>query len=110
MKTYKVKMVLVAALVIGIALPAIGLAASPSQLDASSVKVSYGDLNIHTKAGAKALYSRLKRAAQEACSVESHVRYGSLRTVQKTKVCYQEALASAVDRIDSDELSKIHAG
>ena len=110
MRTIKVKMILAGALAIGLTTPTIGVAASPDQLDASSVRVSYGDLNIHSKAGAKVLYSRLKNAAEEACSIESHVRFSSLRTVQKTRVCYQEALASAVERIESDELSKIHAG
>ena len=58
-------------LVVGMAVPAISLAAAPSQIDKETVKVSYADLNIQSEAGAKVLYTRLKKASQEVCGIQS---------------------------------------
>ena len=106
----RVKILLFAAIAFGVALPVIGLAASPSQLETVAIKVAYDDLKIDTTAGARVLYFRLKRAAEEACGIEAHVRYGSLKMTQQAKACYEEALAAAVETISSEELSRIHAG
>ena len=95
--------------VIGLATPMISLAAAPSQIDDTSVNVSYADLNIEAEAGAKVLYARLKRASEQVCSVESHLVLGSLTAVHKAKVCYKDALAAAVAEIDSDTLTNIHS-
>ncbi|MCK5325442.1 MAG: UrcA family protein [Woeseiaceae bacterium] len=101
---------------IGLATPMISLAAAPSQIDDTSVNVSYADLNIEAEAGAKVLYARLKRASEQVCSVESHLGWvgarrllGSLTAVHKAKVCYKDALAAAVAEIDSDTLTNIHS-
>ena len=97
-------------LAIGITLPAIELAAAPSQIEGFSVKVSYADLNIHSEAGAKVLYSRLKRASQKVCDVGSYSQHGSVLEVRKAKACYHETLSTAVGNIDSDALKNVHSG
>ena len=70
--------------------------------------MSYEDLNINSEAGARVLYSRLKRASAKACNVESLSEHGSIERVSDAKLCYHEVLSSAVENIDSDALTKIH--
>ena len=96
-------------LALGVALPAITFAGAPSYFEEVSVKVSYEDLNIHSEAGARVLYSRLKRASEKACDVESLSEHGSIERVRAAKLCYHEVLSSAVENIDSDALTRIHA-
>ena len=90
-----------------LAIPMTAIGASPSQFEDVSVKVSFADLDIHTDAGAKALYSRLKRASEVACDVDSYMRSG-LSVYQKARACYEEALDDAVASINSDALQQIH--
>lgn len=96
--------------VLGVGAPAIVLAASPSQFDTNSITVSYADLNIESAEGARVLYTRLKRASREACDVHTLTVAGSVRRVAQAQACYREALSEAVEEIDSDALTKIHAG
>lgn len=93
-----------------ISAPAIGFAAAPSQLDDVSVKVSYSDLNIHSKAGAQVLYVRLKQASEEVCGIQSHIINGSLARTLKARQCFRETLDASVEKIDSEALTEIHAG
>ena len=74
----------------------------------TSVKVSYEDLNINSEAGARVLYSRLKRASEKVCNVESLTEHGSIERVRDARLCYREVLSSAVENIDSDALTRIH--
>jgi UrcA family protein len=97
-------------LVIGVAVPAIGLAATPSQLDDVSIRVSYADLNIQSEAGAKVLYSRLKRASEQACGIQSHVINGSLVATLRARNCFRDTLEASVEKIDSEALTEIHSG
>ena len=97
-------------LLIGIALPATGMAAAASQIDDASIKVSYADLNIRSEAGARVLYARLKRATEEVCGIQSHVINGSLAETLRARTCFREALEASVEKIDSDALKEIHSG
>ena len=96
-------------LLLGIALPATGMAAAPSQIDDASIKVSYADLNIHSEAGARVLYTRLKRATEEVCGIQDHVINGSLAATLRARTCFEKTLEASVRKIDSDALSKIHS-
>ena len=97
-----------AAAVITISLPLSASAATPSQFEDVSVKVSYKDLNLDSEAGAQSLYSRLKHASKRACNVRSRTVTGSLRAVAEAKRCYNETLEAAVRQIDNDALTRIH--
>lgn len=97
-------------LAIGFTLPAIAAAGAPSQIDRDSVTVSFADLDIYSDAGAKVLYSRLKRASARACDMEPYWELGSLSRARIAKSCYDEALSTAVENIDSDALKNIHTG
>ena len=92
-----------------LALPMTAIGAAPSQFEDVSVKVSFADLDIHSDAGAKVLYSRLKRASEDACDLSSLAVRG-LSERQKAKACYREALDTAVSSIESDALQQIHEG
>jgi UrcA family protein len=79
------------------------LAAEPG--DRLTKKVTYGDLNLESQEGAKALYSRLRFAAQEVCfPFESRElsRQGAWRA------CFNEALESAVANINKPLVSALH--
>jgi UrcA family protein len=86
------------------------LAASPSQFYDGGVSVSFSDLDINKAAGAKVLYSRLQRASESVCNVESYRELGSLSRVAQAERCYRETLDKAVAKIDSAALNKIHSG
>ena len=101
---------LLSLLLLGIAVPAIGLAAAPRQSEEVSVTVSYSDLNIQSEAGARVLYSRLKRATEEVCGFESSVASKSLAETSLARACVRETLEASVQKIDSDALAEIHSG
>ena len=100
---------IVAFVVIGFGASAPAVASPQSQFEEGKISVSYADLNIQNAAGAKVLYSRLRRAAESVCDVKSYYESGSLARLTKSKQCYTKALDKAVVRIDSDALTKIHA-
>ena len=97
-------------LMLGMTLPAIGTAAAPSQFEDASVRISYADLDIQSEAGARVLYSRLKRASERACNKSSYWERASISMTVKAEECYREALTNAVESVGSDALKKIHAG
>ena len=97
-------------LLLGIAVPVIGMAAAPGQSEDVSVTVSYSDLNIQSEAGARVLYARLKRATEEVCGLESYVANKSLAETSHARACVRETLEASVEKIDSDALAEIHSG
>lgn len=97
-------------LVAGLGVSSAAGAASPSQFDNGAISVSFADLNINNKAGAKVLYRRLQRASESVCSLDSYRELGSLSRVAQAESCYAETLNEAVAKIDSDALKALHAG
>lgn len=65
-------------------------------------KVSYGDLNLATNAGAKALYGRLRRAANRVCTIQGSI------LVDGWRLCYEKALSSAVASVDAPLVATLH--
>jgi len=90
--------------------PADVLAGTPSYIEDAKATVSYGDLNLENEEGVRVLYRRLQRASKEVCGVTSPRIAGSIGHLQGTKQCYREALSNAVDKIDNEDLTRIHAG
>ena len=90
---------------------ATNVVASPAyEVESDTIKVSFADLNINHEAGAKVLYRRLQQASEEACSVDTFQRLGSLELLAKTKECYEETLDEVVAEINSSALQEIHSG
>jgi UrcA family protein len=94
--------------VVALSAPAIASASNDTGLAGNSVKVNYSDLNVQKKAGAKVLYRRLQRASKEVCGVEALRIAGSVRILTEMQICYRNSLTTAVAKVDSAALTKIH--
>ncbi len=88
-----------------------------SYIEVGKASVSYADLDLESEEGVRVLYRRLKRASSNLCSATPPKVAGSVvaniyldRNPQETRQCYQESLSNAVDKIDNEILTRIHAG
>jgi UrcA family protein len=75
--------------------------------DTLRMTVSYADLNIESAAGVKVLYRRLRFAAQHVCAPfdDGQHRTGNFHF----RVCYRNALDSAVAKINKPTLTAMHS-
>ncbi len=93
--------------------PAVVLASTPSHLETNKATVSYADLNLENEQGVRVLYQRLQHASKEVCGVasvkipESILARSSHR--RAIRQCYRKSLSNAVDKFDSDDLTRVHA-
>lgn len=71
-----------------------------------SVTVKYGDLNLSTDEGAAKLYRRITRAARSVCGLDDI--QPEERTYSNWKPCYEQAIATAVARVNSPLLTAVH--
>lgn len=83
-----------------------GVAAADSLDNPPQVIVKYGDLNLSTDSGAKALYRRMRGAAQTVCAAYEGGGYVAVRPAWRA--CYDQAMASAVKRIDNRRVTALH--
>ncbi len=90
--------------------PAVVLSGTPSDFEDAKVTVSYADLNLETEKGVQTLYRRLKLASKEVSGFTSFGRFGSAGLMQKARQSYRNTLSNAVEKIDNERLSEIHAG
>ncbi len=79
------------------------LAAEPQPL---TKIVHYGDLNLDSEQGAKALYARLRSAARQVCSPLESI---NLTQQTKWKACFNNAISNAVGEVDKTMVSAVHA-
>lgn len=77
------------------------VAATPTQ----SVTVHFGDLNLQSDAGIRALYSRIQAATRVVCSPEPA---GDRLAMLQFKACRSEALSNAVAQVGSPALAALH--
>ena len=89
--------------------PATVLANTSGSHENNTATVMYADLNLGNEAGVKVLYSRLKHASKDVCGVASILMSGTLSRIQQSQQCYRETLTQAVEKIDNDLLTRIHA-
>ncbi|MGH8137403.1 MAG: UrcA family protein [Steroidobacteraceae bacterium] len=82
--------------------------ASRASDELPSVTVKYGDLDLSTTAGATALYGRIKRAARTVCGMDSI--QPEERVYGNWKPCYNQAIATAVTKVNSPMLTAVHGG
>jgi len=89
-----------------LALAAMLVATQPvSAGESPQLIVNYSDLNLSTESGAATLYSRIRTAAAQVCSVgESR----QLSQVAAARHCQRRAIAQAVTGIHSALLSERH--
>ncbi len=91
--------------------PAIVQAAGTiSNFDDGKAAVSYADLNLENEEGVQTLYRRLQRTSKDVCGVTSLKIAGSVHWFTESLQCYRETLSNTVEKIDNDDLTRIHAG
>ena len=81
-----------------------------SYIDDGKAVVSYAGLNLENEESVRVLYRRLKRASKEACGGGSLRHSRSIIMKSSRLQCYRETLSNAVDKIDNENLTRIHAG
>jgi UrcA family protein len=85
---------------------ALGTASTWAASSPPSVKVSFGDLDLSSVAGATTLYHRIQGAARQVCG-----RPGADLVEQMAwKACYRHATADAVSKVNNVLLTAIHSG
>ncbi len=67
----------------------LALATAPARAEAVSVPVAYGDLDIHSAAGATELQARIARAARQICGE------GNLANWAEVATCHRNAMQAA---------------
>jgi len=82
-------------------------AATPRDSEPTAVVVKYGDLNLATDAGVKALYQRITYAARQACPDPA---INDLIFRQRVEDCRSQAVARAIREVDNSRLAALHAG
>jgi UrcA family protein len=80
-------------------------AATPSY-ETATVKVSYGDLNLASAEGSKALYSRIVSAARAVCYAYD-VDGRDLHAVAIERSCEERAISRAVQDVHSTQLAAL---
>jgi UrcA family protein len=70
-----------------------------------NVVVRYSDLNLSQPQDASTLYTRIQRAAREACERDEAA---SLARLQQFHKCVDQAVTNAVAAISSQRLTEIH--
>jgi UrcA family protein len=97
--------------VIAVTIVALVCAVSAGRAQASEAsqpltkKVTYGDLNLDTESGAKALYARLRYAAKYVCSSYESKELSRQKVWQ---ICVNNALASAVQQINKPMVTALY--
>ena len=90
--------------------PAVVLANPISYIEVGKASVSYADLNLESEEGVRVLYRRLQHASREVCSPKSLKITLSPFVNYQASGCYRHTLSDAVDKVDNEDLTRIHAG
>lgn len=80
--------------------------AATGPMPASTV-IQYGDLDLSTDTGVRALYERIKVAAKRVCLMETSGHPG-IDQQARYFACYQDAVADAVKQIGEARLAALH--
>ncbi len=90
--------------------PAVVSAHTPSNFaEGPETTVSYADLNLESEEGVRVLYRRLQLASREVCSPWSLKITRSVFVNYESSACYRRTLSNAVDKVDNEDLTRIHA-
>jgi UrcA family protein len=80
-------------------------AASPANSDAPALVVRYNADLLDTDSGARALYYRIARAAEQVCPNNNY----SLLVDRRIVECRRHAIAAAVEKIHNGRLAAVYA-
>jgi UrcA family protein len=84
----------------------IAAVASAKGEDRVSTVVSYGDLNLSQSGDVARLYARLKYASEKVCYIGADNR--NVRRFHLQAACIQDALNTAVARVNEPKLTQLH--
>lgn len=73
-----------------------------------STTVKFGDLDLNTDAGRRALLDRLSKAADRVCG-EQAKSFASVGYTQMQLACHRRTLAAAVDKVHQEQVSALFA-
>jgi UrcA family protein len=104
MKKFASKLLLLAGLA-GLAGTGTAVASEADSDAPAALVVRYDADMLSTDSGARALYSRIARAAQRVCPNDSY----SLLVASKVRECRGQAVAAAVSKIHNQRLAAVHA-
>jgi len=99
------------AFILAASLVALGCAAIDSRAQAADAQqpltktVAYGDLNLDSEQGAKVLYARLRRAAEDVCLPLDGRNLTQRSNWQR---CFNNAVASAVAQVNKTTVTALH--
>jgi UrcA family protein len=97
---------MLAALTACMAVGLVGIARSATPGEATSVKVSYGDLDITHAQGANALHARITAAARQVCAPDGlDIRDLKLWSVERS--CMSETVANAERKVQATKVARI---
>ena len=103
------KLKILSAMTLALTIPAAANAAMIKGYDENSVVVNTEAFNLSSSTGQEMLYERLKTAARQVCGSTNLREAGSLERVLDNRTCYQDALAQAVEDVNSRGVSAIHS-
>jgi UrcA family protein len=81
-------------------------ARASDDVEVTSIRIQYADLDLSTAHGVRELYSRLSGAAMTACGDD--VTLEDISQLQETENCRQAAIEKAVARIDRPMLTALY--
>ena len=84
----------------------LGVAQAAPSDEVRSIVVQYGDLDLSTAVGARALYSRISAAARLACPYPDTKE---LALYVKNTACREAAIEHAVNAVNSPQLAALQA-
>jgi UrcA family protein len=103
LKSRFISMASISIVLVGAAMGGTVQAADEPQYDRTTV--AYGDLNLDSPQGTKALYARLRNGAKDVCS-SFEGRDSFFERVWRT--CIDQAVATAVAQVNSPGLTTLH--
>jgi UrcA family protein len=95
-----------AACLLGAVAGTAGAAGVASDADVRTMRVTYGDLNLATEQGSRALYARIESAARQVCAPDDE---RNLEAVAAARACKARAIAQAVNAVHSPMLAATFA-
>jgi UrcA family protein len=79
--------------------------ASPAYSDVPTLVVRYSAEMLATDSGARAVYHRIAKAAEQVCPNDSYTLLVGARVLE----CRKQAIAGAVDKIHNQRLAAVYA-
>ncbi len=80
------------------------------EIEGPKASVSYADLNLESEEGVRVLYRRLQHLTKEICSPKSLKITRSPFVHYQVRGCYRHTLSDVVDKVNNEDLTRIHAG